>query len=249
MYIKINDNNIYYQKVGRRGKDLILLHGWGQDVSTWWVVLDKLKDDFTLWLIDLPGFGRSDLPKKDLMVQDYADTIQVFITKLKIKKPHLLGHSHGGRISLKVAAYQGHLIDKLILEDSAGIKPKKGLKQLLAYPLAKIFKNLTPNWFHFKDRLKTMLYRYLESDFLEAGPLRGTLDQVVNEDLTLDIKKINNETLLIWGEKDRAVPLSDGKRIYRLIEPSRIEVIDEVGHFPHLENPDRFIYWVRNFLE
>ena len=62
MYIPLNNHNIYYQRLGQ-GPDLIMLHGWGNDVSSFWGVTDFLKDDFTLWLIDLPGFGRSDIPK------------------------------------------------------------------------------------------------------------------------------------------------------------------------------------------
>lgn len=246
MYSIINGQNIYYQKVGS-GKDLILLHGWGQDVSSFWGVVEKLKGDFTLWLVDLPGFGRSDNPKKPFTVSDYSEIIVGFIKEHEIKKPNLLGHSLGGRVAIKLASKDGELIDKLILEDTAGLRPEKSLAQILAYPVAKLFKYLLPNAFNIKDRLRRKVYRSLESDYLQALD-KDTFVNVIEEDLTEDLKRITSETLILWGEADRSVPLKSGKRIYRLIKDSRIEVFDDIGHFPHLENLDRFCYWVRSFL-
>lgn len=247
MYISINNQNIYYQKIGK-GKDLILLHGWGQDVSTWWGIVELLKEDFTLWMLDLPGFGRSELPKEPFRVKDYAETVGGFIKQNKIKKPVLLGHSHGGRTGIKLAALEPTLLDKLILEDATGIKPSKSLLQTFIYPIAKL-SHLIPNFFNLKERLRTAFYKSQEADYLNAGKLKETLQIVLAENLAPDLPKIRTETLLIWGKKDGAVPLKDGKKMYIAIENSRIEVLDDVGHFPHLENPERFVYWVKNFLQ
>ena len=84
MYAKLNNQSIYFQKLGE-GKDLIMLHGWKQDVSTFHNVSEILKQHFTLWLIDLPGFGRSENPKKDFKVQDYAEIIKEFIKEQKLQ--------------------------------------------------------------------------------------------------------------------------------------------------------------------
>ncbi len=249
MYIDVNGQNIYYQKVGQ-GKNIILLHGWKQDSSSFWGVIEPLKKDFTLWLIDLPGFGRSDLPKRSFKVIDYANVIYEFIKKNRIKNVTLLGHSVGGRIAIKLAANYPASLEKLILEDSAGIRPKRDISKTLFYPLAKAFHYLIPNWFNLKERLRYKFYRSLESDYINAGELKETLTNVSNEDLTTDLPKIKTETLLIWGEKDPILEasLGNGKKMYRLIPNSKIEVIDEVGHFPHVENPDRFVYYVKDFI-
>lgn len=248
MYISVNNQNIYYQKVGK-GKDLILLHGWGQDVSTWWGVVELLKDDFTLWLIDLPGFGRSDVPKTAFSNKDYAQVVQGFIEKLNLKQPSLVGHSLGGRVAIKLSSSQGQ-IDKLILEDAAGIKPKQDYLKPFFYVCAKVVKNILPNWFNLRDGIRQRFYQSLESDYLKAGQMTETLTNLLREDLTIDLAKIKNETLIIWGEKDRTrgASVADGKQMYRLIEDSRIEIIENVGHFPHLENPIRFAYYVKDFL-
>lgn len=248
MYLDINGGKIYYQKVGK-GRDLIILHGWKQDVSSFWEVSEKLKDSFKIWLIDLPGFGRSDESKQSFTILDYAKIIFGFISKNKIKNPILFGHSLGGNVSIKLAALHPKLIDKLILEDSSGIRPQNNPFKLLLYLLAKIFHYLIPNIFGIKDKIRHKLYQKLESDYFNAGNLKGTLINILNEDLTDDLPKIRCETLIIWGENDQVVKLKYGKKMYQLISDSKIEIIENSGHFPHLENPERFVYYVKLFCE
>lgn len=248
MYIKISDLEIYYQEAGK-GKDLILLHGWKQDVSSFWGLVELLKDDFKLYLVDLPGFGRSDVPKKPFTVSDYSQIIKKFIEEKKIKKPIVLGHSLGGRIAIKLASENPNLIDKLILEDAAGIKPKQDPFKPLFYVAAKAFRYFIPNIFNLKEKIRHLFYKKIESDYLNAGALMGTLTNILDEDLTPDLKKIESEALLIWGEKDpnKEASLANGKKMYRLIENSRIEVFEGVGHFPHLEKPVLFASYVKDF--
>ena len=87
MYIDLNGVSIYYQEVGS-GKPLILLHGWGGDVSTFWGVIPFLKDKFKIYLIDLPGFGRSELYKESLTTEDYSEVIRKFIEQKGIKNTY-----------------------------------------------------------------------------------------------------------------------------------------------------------------
>ncbi|MBI2017415.1 alpha/beta hydrolase [Candidatus Daviesbacteria bacterium] len=246
MYLNVNGQNIYYQKMGK-GKNLIILHGWKQDVSSFWGIIDSLKEDFTLWLIDLPGFGRSDPPNSSFNISDYAKSIAEFIKLNKINKPILLGHSVGGNVSIKLAATFPTLIDKLILEDSSGIRPQKSLQKNLFYILAKGFKYLIPNLFGVKERFQVKFYKAIGSDYLNAGDLKETLVKILNEDLISYLPKIQAETLIIWGEKDTVVKSRIGKRMYQLIPRSRMEIIDGVGHFPHLESPERFVHYVKDF--
>lgn len=247
MYITVNNQEIYYQKLGN-GKDLIMLHGWKQDVSSFHNVAEELKKHFTLWLIDLPGFGRSENPKKPFTVSDYAEIIKEFIKLNKIIKPHLLGHSVGGNISIKLAAENGELINKLVLESSSGIRPNREIWKLIIYPLAKAFHYLIPNIFRIKDKIRHMVYWRLEADYINAGNLKSTLNNILNEDLFSLLPKIKNQTLLIWGENDRQVKLIYGRKMYRKIPNSRLEVFEKTAHFPHIENLKLFLYFVIDFL-
>lgn len=247
MYSRINGQDIYYQKTGS-GKDLLMIHGWEADVSTFWPVVDFLKDDFTLWLIDLPGFGRSGLPQKTLTISDFAKIIADFIKINKIKKPVVFGHSYGGKIAAKLAADYPDLIDKLILEGASGIKPSKSLFQVLIFPLVKIANIILPDIGNYRERIRTKLYKKLESDYKDAGNMKDIFLNTLKEDLTDDLKKIRSETLLIWGEQDRAVPLKYGRMMYRLIKNSRLVVLEDRGHFPHIKDPQRVAYYVKDFI-
>lgn len=249
MYIKINDQEIYYQKLGS-GKDLIMLHGWKQDVSTFHNVARELKKHFTLWLIDLPGFGRSENPKKDFSVEDYADIITEFIKAGKIDKPALLGHSVGGRIGIVLASKYPEILSKLILEDSAGIQPGRDLLKFIFYPVAKFFKYLVPNFLNLKSKLRYKFYKNLESDYLTAGKLTGTLTNILKEDLTPSLSKIMTPTLIVWGSEDlnqESSPKNAGI-MYRKIPFSKLEFIEGAGHFPHITHTEKFIYYVNDFL-
>lgn len=246
MYILINNHQIYFQKVGR-GKNLILLHGWGADVSSFWPIVDFLKQNFTLWLLDLPGFGRSDLPKGQWSVEDYADTVAKFIKDHKIKGPVVLGHSFGGSVAIKLAAKYPNLISKLILEASSGIRPKPSLFNRLSIILAKIIKFGLPNLLNVKDRVKNWFYKLTGSDYLTTGVLKKTFVKIIRDDLTLDAQKIPHKTLIIWGEDDFLSPLKLGKKLYQLIKNSKIEILEECNHDPHIKQTEKFVRLVKDF--
>ncbi len=253
MYTQINGQNIYYQKTGK-GKPLIMLHGWGTDVSNFWPIVDFLKKDFTLWLIDLPGFGKSELPnlpagrQESFSVSDYAKTIAQFIGKNHIGKPAILGHSFGGRVSIKLAGLYPSLINKLILIGSSGIKQEKTLFQILIFPFAKLGNLFMPDIFHLRSRTRQKLYKKLESDYADAGAMKDIFMNTLKEDQITDLPKIGAETLLIWGEEDKAVPLKYGKRMYRLIKNSKLVVMEGERHFPHVTNPKGVASYVKDFV-
>lgn len=247
MYCAVNGQSLYFQKVGK-GKNLILIHGWGTDVSTFWPIVDFLKDNFTLWLIDLPGFGRSEVPKKTLTISDFAKIIAEFIKKNKIKEPTVLGHSYGGKIAIKLASLYPNLIDKLILEGSSGIRPKKTLFQILIFPVVKIAYFLLPDIFNARAKIRNKLYKKLESDYADVGAMKNIFLNTLKEDISSDLPKIKAETLFIWGEQDRAVPLKSGKRMYQLIKNSRLVILEDTDHFPHIKQPERTAYYVKDFV-
>lgn len=247
MYTKVDNLNIYFQKVGK-GHDLIMLHGWGLNSSTFWPTVDFLKDNLTLWILDLPGFGRSDKPGKTFDTNDYAEIVADFIKVNKIKKPSILGHSFGGKIAIRLTSTYPNLVDKLILVGASGIKRVPSFRRVLIYPAAKIIHHLVPDIFNLKTIIRKKFYRKIESDYENAGLMKDTLLKTIQEDLTEQLKKIKNETLIIWGEEDKAVPLRYGKKMYQLIENSRLVVIEGKGHFLHVHDPERFSTYVKDFV-
>lgn len=231
--MKIDNMEIYFEKEGY-GKDIILLHGWGCSHETFFSLKEHLKKDFTVWVLDLPGFGKSEEPKRVYSVIDYMACLRLFIRQNKINAPILLGHSFGGRIAIKYASYYD--IPKLILVDSAGLK-KRSVKNYLKIFVYKILKKL-----HIKNGLGSKDYK------ASTGLMKNVLVNVVREDLKKDLKKIKTDTLIIWGENDLETNLSMGQKMAKLIVNSGIVVIPKAGHFPFIEKEEYFNYVIDSFL-
>ena len=127
MEVIINNLKINYIKGGNGPKNILLLHGWGSNYTLFDKIIKFLSQKHTVYAIDLPGFGLSDLPQHPWNVNDYTKLVIEFIKLMKIDKLSLLGHSFGGRIIIKLNNINNlsFEIEKNILIDSAGIKPKQ----------------------------------------------------------------------------------------------------------------------------
>ena len=105
MLKKVKDTNINYIRYGKEtGKDIVLLHGWGQNIEMMRPIGDSLCKDYHITIIDLPGFGESDDLKTVWSLYDYVSYLKQLFEELNIEKPILLGHSFGGKISLIYAS-------------------------------------------------------------------------------------------------------------------------------------------------
>ncbi|MBU0567577.1 alpha/beta hydrolase [bacterium] len=247
MFIKIDEVKVYYEVKGQ-GKSVILLHGWGGQAASFLPVLDFLSQTFAVYALDLPGFGRSSIPPTAWGSNDYALFIYKFLSKLEIAKADLIGHSFGGRIALSLAANFPEKVGKLILVDSAGIRPKRTAKYYLRVLMAKTGKRLVSLPL-FGKGLKNAIYNRIGSkDYREAGNMRTTLIKVVNEDLRHLLVKIKAPTLLIWGENDMETPISHARIMERQIEDAGLVILKGAGHFSYLDNLAQFCLIASNFL-
>ena len=120
MKIFIKDININYEVSGV-GAPLIFLHGWGLDLHTFDNLAKELSEDYSVYQIDLPGFGESDI-SDSYNIEEYANYINEFCLSLAIINPIIVGHSFGGRVAMMYASRYD--VDKLILISSPGIKEK-----------------------------------------------------------------------------------------------------------------------------
>ena len=142
MYYKYNNITIYYEKYGTKGNNILILPGWGNTSKTFYNIINKLKENNTIYIIDYPNFGKSPIPKKSLTIYNYADLIKNFLTSKNITNPIIIAHSFGGRITTLLSGYYKINIDKLILIDIASIKPKKNIKQKLKEKTYKFLKKI-----------------------------------------------------------------------------------------------------------
>lgn len=240
MFVNIDGLNIEYTDVGS-GIPVLLLHGWGASFDTYKGVISSLSNRCRLVALNFPGCGNSDTMEKPWTLDDYCDLVLKFTKKLNLDNPIFIGHSHGGRVTLKMAASGMVNPPKIVLLDAAGLIPKKSLKQKFRAKSFKIIKSVLTMPViksHSASLLEKARNHYGSADY-NAAPevLRKTLVSLVNTDLRDIIPNIKSPTLLIWGENDTATPLSDAKIIESLIPDSGLCVIKGAGHFAFCERP------------
>ncbi len=251
MYINLCGLQINYETYGE-GKELILLHGWGANIQSLNPIILELSTSFKVIALDFPGFGKSQTPKTVWGISDYARLVKELIDRLSIDKPIILGHSFGGRVIIYLTGKFKVSAHKLILVDSAGIKPKRSIKYYYKVFMFKTFKNIVKLIFP-KDKAEKIIEnskkKHGSSDYKNAsGILRQIMVKTVNEDLMKYMPKIGAPTLLIWGENDTATPVSDGKIMEKLIPDAGLVVLKNAGHFSYLEKSYEFNLIVKNFL-
>lgn len=224
---------ISYDVVGD-GYPIILLHGWGANRLTFKRLSLNLSDRFKVYSIDLPGFGDTQigLPYN---VYEVADIIFKFCQNLNIEKPIILGHSYGGRIAMIYASKYECL--KLVLVSAAGIRQRINWKKRFSIRVYKILKKC-------KINVKMGSRDYIDADNVK----RRMLIDAIHTDLKPEMKRINVETLLIYGQNDKVTPLDLAKDIKANIKNSSLITIEECGHFPYLERPSVFQLVLDSFL-
>lgn len=246
--VNINGIRTRYRQVGS-GPAVLVLHGWGASVEAVDPILRSLAAQLTVYAVDLPGFGETGLPPAPWGVADYADWTRALMDALGLERPSLIAHSNGGRIAIHLASHHPERVDKLILVDSAGIRPKRGLRYHRRVAMAKTAKHAAPFLGAPGRRLQQRVFaRAASSDYANAGPLRPTFVKLVNEDLTPLLAQIKASTLLIWGETDDSTPVSDGETMERLIPDAGLVVFKDAGHYAYLDQPHRFGRVAAHFL-
>lgn len=241
MKITVKDICINYIQYGSGSKDMVLLHGWGQNIAMMKPIGDMFQDRYRITILDLPGFGESGEPSCAWSIADYADLLEMFLDQVHVKKPILMGHSFGGRIAIYYAAT--HVIAKLCLFGSPCIRRQDEL------PLkVRILKQLkkVPGL----NRLSDVAKQYIGSrDYKAASPvMRDTLVQVVNQDLSEYARKISVPTLLIWGENDEEAPVEEARELEHLIPDAGLIVFPGFGHYAYLENRNQVYIILDKFL-
>ena len=239
MKIKVGNININYIQYGE-GKDILLLHGWGQNIEMMKPLGDNFCDRFRITIIDFPGFGESDEPGEAWSISDYSNMLEKLVKLLEIKKPIVMGHSFGGRVAIRYCA--NNVIEKLVLFGSPCVRQQK---ELPFYVKAlKTIKKL-PGMNSVGEYMK----KYIGSrDYKAASPImRQTLVNVVNEDLSNYAKEIEEATLLIWGEYDDEAPVEDARILESIMIDAALILLPGT-HYAYLENLPRVVNILNSFI-
>lgn len=222
------------------GEDILLLHGYGSKKESFYYQINFLKNYFRVTAVDFPCFGASEPTDEAWGVKEYADWLLKFMDVTGLDCPHILAHSFGARVALKLFSVENTRVNKLVLTGGAGlVKPRtpRYMRQVKRY-----------------RRVKRLFPRFAEKHFgseeyKSLSPLmKQSFKKIVNEDLSDCALKIKAPTLLIYGRDDIATPpLEEGQTFNALIQKSVLEVMDG-GHFCFSEHPKEFNFKLFRFL-
>jgi pimeloyl-ACP methyl ester carboxylesterase len=217
-------------------KKIYILHGWTYTLNAWDACLAELRArNFEPVMLNVPGLTTDS--QKSWTLEDYVSWLD---ESLPQDEPSVvIGHSNGGRIALALAARKPTRISRLVLIASAGVVHNEfsiRIKRSFFGMIARVgggLKNI--------PIIRKIFYRVIGAkDYGNAVPhMRETMKNLITFDLVPELPKIAIPTLILWGSKDVATPLSDGKLINQAISGSKLVVFDGVGHSPHRVEPRR----------
>ncbi|MGV0792350.1 alpha/beta fold hydrolase [Mycolicibacterium sp. XJ1819] len=263
-------------RVAGSGPALLLIHGIGDNSTTWSPVHASLARRFTVIAPDLLGHGRSDKPRADYSVAAYANGMRDLLSVLDIDRVTVIGHSLGGGVAMQFAYQFPQLVERLILVGAGGVTKDVNIAlRIASLPLGSEALALL--------RLP-MVLPTLQVAGRVAGTLLGSTD--VGRDLPNALRILADlpeptassafaRTLravvdwrgqvvtmldrcyltqsvpvqLIWGAGDSVIPVSHAEMAHAAMPGSRLEIFEGSGHFPFHDNPGRFVEVVENFID
>lgn len=239
MKIKVKDLDINYIQYGK-GKDILLLHGWGQNIEMMKFIGDNFSDRFRITILDFPGFGESEEPHETWTIDKYSEMLEEFVKLVGVKKPIVMGHSFGGRVAIRYSARNA--IEKLVLFGSPCIRIQENLS--LKVKLLKGLKKL-PGMNGIGEYMKQFIG---SRDYKAASPvMRQTLVEVVNEDLSKYAREIEEPTLLIWGDNDTEAPVNEAKELEKIMIDAALIILPGT-HYAYIENLAQVVNILNNFI-
>ncbi len=269
-YIDVGGLKTRYWALGDKGTAVVMIHGLGASADVWVRNIHSLASQHRLYVPDLPGFGGSDLPGPSFLPFDYARFLDDFMGLQHIDNASLVGQSLGGGVALHYALSFPKNVHKLVLVDSAGLgREVAWTLRLMSLPLigelcSRPTRKRVELFFRFAVRDRALItkdfvelyYKFFSRPGFQAFLLRmvrlivtvrGAREQALTPILS-NLDKITQPALIIWGKRDRVLPLKHGDFAARKIPKAVLEVIEGCGHLPFFEQPDAFNRSVLAFL-
>ncbi len=257
MFYTKDNIKLFYEISGNGSNTILFLHGWGCEGSYFNNTSAIFENSFKVLKIDFPGHGDSDEPKTPFFVKDFAENIISLLKHLNINKVNIVAHSFGARVAIWIASHYKDYVNKIVITGGAGIRNvnnttvskrtqryKKIKSVLLALKKISIFEKIADNL------LEKAVQKFGSADYIKLSKgMRVTFKNIINEDLTPHLSKIEAPTLLIWGDNDTETPLEYGKIMENNIKDSALIVFENSGHFAFIEQVNRFNIILKEFFE
>lgn len=273
--ITLHGKRVAYRTAGDTGPAVVLIHGMASSAASWDPVLDLLAESCRVIAPDLLGSGDSDKPVTgDYSLGAYASNVRDLLTALDIESATIVGHSLGGGVALQFAYQFPERCERLVLVSAGGLGPEVHAvlraATLPGFDLA--LRAATAPWARTAGATAGRLLRRLGiepgTDMQQAGTSLASLrDRDTRAAFVKTIRSViatggqrvsaNDRfylaaampTLVVWGERDRIIPVGHATAAHEQIPGSRLEVVAGAGHYPHRDEPRRFTDAVTAFID
>jgi pimeloyl-ACP methyl ester carboxylesterase len=259
--------------VAGEGPTIVLIHGITSSSRTWREVMPKLAEHHRVIAPDLLGHGRSAKPRGDYSLGAYASGVRDLLVYLGVDRVTVVGHSLGGGIAMQFAYQFPDMLERLVLVDSGGLgeevslalraatlpgselvlpllfgAPQRTIGRAISRALARLGVKERADVRGLLEGLDSLGDRAARRAFLHTAravidPRGQRVDARDRLYLSADVP-----TLVVWGEKDRIIPVRHGRHAAELMPHSRFELIPGAGHFPFNHDPDRFAALLHDFI-
>jgi pimeloyl-ACP methyl ester carboxylesterase len=272
-HTKLHGHRVAYRLQGS-GPLIVLVHGITSSSATWERVMPALAERYTVMAPDLLGHGQSAKPRGDYSLGAYASGLRDLLIALGHERATFVGHSLGGGVAMQLSYQFPELCERLALVDSGGLGREVSLLlrsatlpgsefvlPLLAQPqllnagrsVGRLLNGLGIGVRTDIDQLARGHASLADREAREAfvHTLRSIVDpggQRVSATDRLYLAE-NMPFLIIWGGRDKIIPVAHGRAAHRQVPGSRFEEFPDSGHFPQLDEPERFVETVTGFIE
>jgi 4,5:9,10-diseco-3-hydroxy-5,9,17-trioxoandrosta-1(10),2-diene-4-oate hydrolase len=266
-WAEIGGRPINYIEMGQ-GPPLLLVHGLAGSWQNWLETIPHFARTHRVIAPDLPGFGASPMPAEKISIPGYGQLLDDFCVALEVEHGAWVGNSMGGLIAAEVAIQHARRVDKLVLVSAAGItaehqRNERALAVMRRFEAALAWASTHPQpKFLMRPRARGALRVVFAHPEKLPGPLLveqaagsgkpgfiDALDALSDYPLRDRLERISVPTLIVWGDKDRLVPLHDADVFEELIPNARKIVYEDTGHVSMLERPSRFNQDLEAFLD
>jgi pimeloyl-ACP methyl ester carboxylesterase len=271
--IQLHGHRVAYRRAGS-GPAIVLVHGITSTSATWERVMPYLAADFTVIAPDLIGHGESAKPRGDYSLGAYASGVRDLMVALGHESATYVGHSLGGGVVMQLAYQFPERCERLVLVDSGGLgRDLNLLLRAATLPLSEVVLPLLAStrlldagrsvgrfFGRLGLRAATDVEELARGHASLADPearaafvhtLRTIVDPMGQRVSATDRLYLaeNIPFLIIWGERDRIIPVEHGLAAHELVPSSRLELFEGAGHFPHLDEPQRFLDVLLDFID
>jgi pimeloyl-ACP methyl ester carboxylesterase len=267
----IHGHDVRYRDAGQ-GPVLLLIHGMAGSSATWREVMRPLARDHRVVAPDLLGHGESAKPLGDYSLGAFASGLRDLCGVLGVEQATVVGQSLGGGVAMQLAYQHPEMCERLVLVDSGGLgRDVSWILRAASLPGAEyVMPVLFPTFvkeqgdkvsrFLHRNGIRSgrvaemwLAYRSLtesENRRAFARTLRAVIDPGGQAVSAMDRLYLAAAipTMIVWGEVDPIIPVAHAYEAHEVIEGSRLEILPDVGHFPHVEEPQRFVELMGDFM-